>query len=78
MIAYRGAPLFETFSRPPATVRERLEAQIDQLIEMLDAFDGDPDLEDNADAEPSLGQSPVMIGGRLQYDLERDDGEEGA
>ena len=71
--------LFDTIPRrPPTTVRERIEARIDGLIDMLDALDGDPDLEDNADAEPSLGQPPVMIGGRLQYDLERDDGEEGA
>lgn len=53
---------------PPIT-RQTLEAAIEAAIEALDAFDGDPDLEDDereeihdaeddhADNEPSLGWS---------------------
>ncbi len=48
--------------------RKRLEAKIEELIEMLDLLDGDPDLEDNGDLEPSLGSTPY----RGEYDLEDD------
>jgi hypothetical protein len=34
------------------TSRRRLEAKIEELIELLDLLDADPDLEDSADAEP--------------------------
>lgn len=36
-------------------LRQKLERAIDKLILTLDALDGDPDLEDGADDEPSLG-----------------------
>lgn len=48
--------------------RKRLEAKIEELIEMLDLLDGDPDLEDNGDLEPSLGSTPYLG----EYDLELD------
>ncbi|EJZ22434.1 hypothetical protein NE852_03340 [Rhizobium sp. Pop5] len=35
--------------------RERLEAKIEELIDLLDLLDGDPDLEPDNDNEPSLG-----------------------
>jgi hypothetical protein len=42
----------------PATSRHVFRAQVcrlvDRLITMLDEIDGDPDLEDGADGEPSL------------------------
>ncbi|EUB95568.1 hypothetical protein PMI07_002056 [Rhizobium sp. CF080] len=34
------------------TTRRRLEAKIEELIDLLDMVDGDPDLEENGDAEP--------------------------
>ncbi|KKB86447.1 hypothetical protein VW29_02485 [Devosia limi DSM 17137] len=36
-------------------LRQRAEAMIEELIEMLDQIDGDPDFEANGDLEPSLG-----------------------
>lgn len=36
-------------------MRQQIEDAIERLIAMLDALDGDADLEDGADAEPSLG-----------------------
>lgn len=38
-----------------AAMRVLLEAWIEAAIDCLDALDGDPDLEDGADGEPSLG-----------------------
>lgn len=35
--------------------RRTIEAEIERLIAMLDGIDGEPDLEDNGDLEPSLG-----------------------
>lgn len=48
--------------------RSRLEAKIEELIELLDLLDGDPDLEDNGDMEPSIGSVPYLC----EYDLELD------
>lgn len=46
----------------PGSLRARMESAIEsmmaaceRLVAELDAMDGDPDLEDGADAEPSLG-----------------------
>ncbi|WAJ28924.1 hypothetical protein [Antarcticirhabdus aurantiaca] len=36
-------------------MRERLARTIERLIGILDALDGDPDLEPGGDDEPSLG-----------------------
>jgi hypothetical protein len=38
-----------------AILRQRAEAAIERLIALLDAIDGDADLECNGDLEPSLG-----------------------
>lgn len=48
---------YSTPSRAPAplTTRARLEAAVEAAIAALDALDGDPDLEDFGDREPSLG-----------------------
>ncbi len=62
----------------PMTPRRRLEIAIDAAIDLLNAMDGDPDLEDCADDEPSLcgvgmplsGGAGVWIAGQPQYDLE--------
>jgi hypothetical protein len=54
----------------PAVVRSRAEAMIETLIALLDQIDGDPDLEDNADDEPSIGGYPWRDDG---VDLELDD-----
>jgi len=55
--------------QPP--LRQRIEAAIERLIAMLDEFDGDPELEDNGDLEPSFGGSYYYSGG-LQIELEGD------
>ena len=38
-----------------AELREALADRIERYLAILDRLDGDPDLEDGADAEPSLG-----------------------
>ncbi len=58
---------------PLIEARHRLEAKIEELIALLDLLDGDPDLEDNADAEPSLGSTAKCIGNECVEDLELDD-----
>jgi len=40
--------------------RNRLEAQIEALIDLLDLLDDDPDLEPDNDNEPSLGAPEKM------------------
>jgi len=54
--------------RPIPLTRDAIEAEIERLIELLDAVDGDCDLEDGGDDEPSLGSTPL----RGEYDLELD------
>ncbi|KKB12386.1 hypothetical protein VE25_07490 [Devosia geojensis] len=39
----------------PRPDRRSIEAEIERLIGLLDKFDGDPDLEEAGDLEPSLG-----------------------
>jgi hypothetical protein len=52
--------------------REAVEGYIEQLIGLLDELDGDENLEDGADAEPSLG-GPTLYGARgFECDLEAD------
>lgn len=53
--------------------RESLEAYIEELIALLDYLDGNPDLEDNGDCEPSLGSTPMCVGNLFLEDLEFDD-----
>ena len=38
----------------PSTLRAELHAIIDRAFALVDRLDGDPDLEDGGDAEPSL------------------------
>lgn len=52
--------------------RHRLEAKIEEMIALLDLLDGDPDLEENGDLEPSLGGAGRLLNGRIEYDLEDD------
>lgn len=42
--------------------RARLERAIEAAIALLDALDGDPDLEETGDAEPSLGRPETDFG----------------
>jgi hypothetical protein len=49
----------------PATLRQNIEASIERLLAMLDTLDGDPDLEPDADGEPSLGWTATMAFGSL-------------
>ncbi|WP_221155323.1 hypothetical protein [Rhizobium lentis] len=56
--------------------REIVEACIEELIALLDLLDGDPDLEDNGDLEPSIGSTPLYIGNHCVYDLELDDADD--
>jgi hypothetical protein len=41
-------------------LRRQVEATIEALIDFLDVLDADPDLEPDADVEPSLGWSLSM------------------
>jgi hypothetical protein len=62
---------------PSPALRRKLEAEIDRLIDLLDAWDGDPDLEadedfePDADSEPSVGQ--MVIRGVSYCDIEGGD-----
>src|SRR5688572_15358930 len=46
---------------PTPNLRERLEAEIERLIAMLDAIDGDPDLEPSiiGSLDPRKGYAPI-------------------
>lgn len=56
------------------TARARIESVIERLIAMLDAIDGDPDLEDGRDAEPE--ETDCDLAG-ADTDLEYDAGVDG-
>lgn len=51
--------------------RAELETRIEELIALLNDIDGDEDLEDGFDAEPSIGTA-CFVNGRLEYDVEKD------
>jgi len=53
------------------TLRERIEALINDAIDLLDRIDGDCDLEANGDLEPSLGWTRGGAAGN-RFDLEMD------
>lgn len=53
-------------------VRAKLEFEIERLIELLNAMDGDENLEDTGDLEPSLLGTCRAIGSQFVDDLERD------
>lgn len=55
----------------PAGLRRLLEAEIDRLIDMLDRMDGDENLEDGGDLEPSFGLSHYL-NGKVELELEGD------
>jgi len=57
----------------PTLKRACIEDTLDTLFAFLDDLDGDPDLEPNGDAEPSLGWP---ITGQPVHDLQNDDREE--
>jgi hypothetical protein len=44
-----------TLAAPTAHLRATLEQAAERIIALLDAIDGDPDIEDSGDLEPSLG-----------------------
>ncbi|MFK4770141.1 hypothetical protein [Rhizobium sp. ZW T2_16] len=52
--------------------RGKLERWIDEAIALLDLLDGDSDLEDGADAEPSIGSAPRIFENDAEYELELD------
>ncbi len=60
-----------------SALRPALEAMVDSLIEALDGLDGDPDIEDDADAEPSLCGLAVSHPSYGGDDREDDEGERG-
>lgn len=55
--------------------RAELERRIEDMIALLDFLDGDCDLEDGVDEEPSFCSRPFIIDGRPEYDLEEDPAE---
>ncbi len=52
--------------------RARLEAKIEELVALLDLLDGDENLEDGGDEEPSIGSPTRLMGEKLEYYLEAD------
>ncbi len=52
--------------------RAELETRIEELIALLDVIDGDCDLEDNGDMEPSLGGPSLYGRNGFECDLEGD------
>lgn len=63
----------------PSLSRREIESAIERLIALLDLIDGDPDLEDGADGEPSLGwvmsqsRCPLILPADPCDDRERED-----
>lgn len=53
--------------------RQMIETMIESLIALLDAADGDCDLEDNGDHEPWIDSTPMYGASGPVYDLEFDD-----
>lgn len=62
VLAPAGKPMTR---RQKLALRQRLEAAIAQALDVLDALDGDPDLEDGADDEPVL--SVPEVGGGYSW-----------
>lgn len=59
--------------RSPAIYRFRraeLERRIEEMIALLDLMDGDPDLEDSGDDEPSIGGRAIRLGCNIEDDVE--------
>lgn len=49
------SPIAVTATSPAKPVRAHIEEAVERLLVILDRLDGDPDFEDGADGEPSLG-----------------------
>jgi hypothetical protein len=49
-----------------------LEQFIEQAIALLDGMDGDPDLEETGDMEPSFGSPSLFSRDKMEEDLEDD------
>ncbi|MGJ0508398.1 MAG: hypothetical protein ACR652_15005 [Methylocystis sp.] len=47
-----ATPASRCFVEVPSGTRQRIEALIENLIDLCDQLDGDADLEDGADEEP--------------------------
>lgn len=61
-----------------AVSRHRIEKYIEQLIDMLDAMDGDPDIEEGGDLEPYLaGADPADNDREFEDEREYDPAEHG-
>lgn len=52
--------------------RQFLETWIEQAIALLDQMDGDCDLEEGGDMEPSIPSPPRLVMGRVLDDIEFD------
>lgn len=51
------------------SMRQRIEATIENLLALLDVIDGDPDFEDGGDGEPELLEPYLAdASGDLEYD----------
>ena len=72
-----GVPRFHSAAIMRAGIREQAAMEIERLINFLDATEGDPDLEDNGDREPSLGGVAHWTDAGPQDDLEEDESERG-
>ena len=70
---FLGTPLPENPIRALRVLRYEAAREIERLIDFLDALGGDPDLEDGADAEPTLGWPPgrpICVGSVEDGELE--------
>lgn len=79
MNALVSASVFEHPATTRQRLRRRLTALIDRLITMLDDMDGEPDLEDGGDDEPSLAAPDHgSSGSQVRWSAGTDDDREGA
>ncbi len=67
----RTAPADQTLSERHKAAVERLERIADLIVAELDLIYGEPDLEDSADAEPTLGAPEPMGAGGARLDQRR-------
>mgnify|MGYP001605799050 CR=1 FL=1 len=82
MLLREGRSYAREFVEVPGGFRRSVEDAIEGLLAVLDQLDGDPDLEDDGNAEPTLGWpqqfgiAQVIAAGR-QDDGELEDGGDG-
>jgi hypothetical protein len=70
------APPSRTFLEVPRETRQRIEAVVETLINLLDLLDGDCDLEDGHDAERDPAEAGLADRDALDeflWDAQRDD-----